>query len=135
MTKEWELAQELPFAVLQETIPAAIEEVAQETESPNRVAAKPGVIEREIPRATHREVRAIRSLLYNRLLLEAVQRRIEKAEAIIISYLLTQDDTSAQIGSYLVEVDTDHSIGVTKTGNDNGWRQPHFPELETIPMT
>ncbi len=91
--------------------------------------------EAEGPKPTIREVRAIRSLLYNRLLLEAVLRRIEKAEAIILSYLLTQDDTSAQIGPYLVEVEADHSLDVTKTGDDDGWRQSYFPEIETIPMT
>ena len=38
--------------------------------------------------------------MYNRLLLEVVQRRIEKAEAIIRSYLLTQGSGTVRIGPY-----------------------------------
>jgi hypothetical protein len=94
---------------------------------------RPAEVER--PRPTIREVRAIRSLLYNRLLLEVVQRRIEKAEVIILSYLLIQGETGAQIGPYLVEVDADHGIGVTRIADDDGWHQPYFPEMETISTT
>lgn len=93
----------------------------------------PAEVER--PGPTIREVRAIRSLLYNRLLLEVVQRRIEKAEVIILSYLLLQGEAGAQIGPYLVEVDADHGIGVTRIAEDDGWRQPYFPEMETISTT
>jgi hypothetical protein len=84
------------------------------------------------PETTLRDVRAARSLLYNRLLLEVVQRRIERAETITLSYLLRQGDTSAQLGPYLVEVDEAQSIAITKTGDD-GWRQLYLPELESGP--
>ena len=94
---------------------------------------RPAEVER--PGPTIREVRAIRSLLYNRLLLEVVQRRIEKAEVIILSYLLLQGETGAQIGPYLVEVDADHGIGVTRIADDDAWHQPYFPEMETLSTT
>lgn len=96
-------------------------------------AVRPAAVER--PQPTVREARAIRSLLYNRLLLEAVQRRIEKAEAIILSYLLTQEGACAQIGPYWVEVDADGRIGLTKTADDNGWSQLYFPEVEEFSRT
>ena len=85
--------------------------------------------ERDRPKATIRDIRAVRSLLYNRLLLETVLKRIEKAEAIVLSYLLTQDRSAAQIGPYLVEVDPDNYIHLTMTDSD-GWRQLHIPEPE-----
>lgn len=80
-----------------------------------------------------RDVRAIRSLLYNRLLLEAVQRRIEKAEVIILSFLLTQGNASAQIGPYFVELDATQHLTITKT-EDDGWCQLYFPELDTTAL-
>ena len=89
-----------------------------------------GLAEAERPKPTIREVRAARSLLYNRLLLEMVQRRIEKAEAIVLSYLLTQEDTSAQIGPYLIEMDANDEINVTKTEDEDGWFQLYFSNLE-----
>ena len=69
--------------------------------------------------------------IINRLLMEVVQRRIERAEVVILSYLLTQSDTSAQIGPYLVELDADQHVTVTKT-EDDGWRQRYFPELDAL---
>lgn len=88
----------------------------------------PGELERPTP--TIREFRAVRSLLYNRLLMEVVQRRIEKAEAIILSYLLTQADSFTQIGPYFVELGEDHLLEVTKTEDGNGWYQLYFSEIE-----
>ncbi len=88
--------------------------------------------EPQLPKATFREMRAVRSLLYNRLLLEVIQRRIEKAEAIILSFLLTQEEAGAQIGPYLVEVDAANHICLTRTETDD-WHQMYFPELEMAP--
>jgi hypothetical protein len=109
--------------------------LATEYEQPTVPSATVGSIheERETPKATLREVRAVRSLLYNQLLLEVVQRRIEKAETIILSYLLTQGDTEAQIGPYLVVIDAAHHIDVTKT-SDDGWYQLYFPEVDSPVM-
>ena len=107
----------------------------QEIEHPNgqEAVSQPNSPEIVKPKATLRDIRAARSLLYNRLLLEVVQRRIENAEAIVLSYLVTQEGTSAQIGPYLVEVDAANDISVTKIGGNDGWKQPHFPELEPVP--
>lgn len=87
--------------------------------------------ELETPKPTVRELRAVRSLLYNRLLMEVVQRRIEKAEAVILSYLLTQANPFSQIGPYFVELGEDHFLGVTKIEDDSGWCQLYFPELKS----
>ena len=97
------------------------------------VAVEPVQLERERPKATLRDVRAVRSLLYNRLLLEVAQRRIEKAEAVIFAHLLTQGGASAQIGPYLVEADATQHLTVTKT-EDDGWYQPYFSELDTASL-
>lgn len=142
MAKEGEPAQAILFVdELQETASPlsietshtkAIEEVYQENEPPIFITTEPHIAEREVPKATIRDVRAVRSLLYNLLLLEAVQRRIEKAESIILSFLLIQDSASAQIGPYLVSVDDANHIIVTKTGDDDGWKQPYFPEMEEV---
>lgn len=142
MAKEGQPSQAILFAdELQEftsslpTDPSssiAIEEVHPENEPPISTPAEPNIVEREVPKATLREVRAVRSLLYNLLLLEAVQRRIEKAESIVLSFLLIQDSASAQIGPYLVEADAANHISVTKTGDDDGWKQPYFPEMEEV---
>lgn len=107
----------------------------QEIEHPNGQEAVSQSNSPEIVKlkATLRDIRAARSLLYNRLLLEVVQRRIENAEAIVLTYLVTQEGTSAQIGPYLVEVDAANDISVTKIGGNDGWKQPHFPELEPVP--
>ncbi len=104
----------------------------QDVEHPNGQEAVPQSNSSEIvrPRATIRDIRAARSLLYNRLLLEVVQRRIENAEAIVLSYLLTQEDTSAQIGPYLIEMDASDEINVTKTEDEDGWFQLYFSNLE-----
>ena len=56
---------------------------------------EPVAIRREAPKATFRDIRAARGLLYNRILLEVIYRRIERAEAIVLSYLLTQGETTA----------------------------------------
>lgn len=88
-------------------------------------------MEWERPKATPRVRRAVRSLFLNRLLLERVLVRIEKAEAIITSYLLAQGDTKAQIGPYLVEMDEDNRINLTPT-EDDGWQQMRIPGLDTL---
>lgn len=87
--------------------------------------------EPETPKPTVRELRAVRSLLYNRLLMEVVQRRIEKAEAVILSYLLTQKNSFSQIGPYFIELGEEHFLEVTKTEDDSGWCQLYFPEWES----
>lgn len=89
-------------------------------------------VQGERPRATLRDIRAVRSLLYNRLLLEVVQRRIEKAETIILSYLLTQGSTTAQIGPYWVELDATDHICLTRTETDDDWRQLYFSEVDAV---
>lgn len=134
MIKEWSPAQELPFTIPQESVPEKSERISSETESSTYIVAEPGVIERDPPRVTLREVRATRSLLYNRLLLEAVQRRIEKAEAIILSYLLTCDSLSAQMGPYFVWLAEDNKVEALKTLSDDDWRQLHFSEMELNPV-
>lgn len=88
-------------------------------------------MERERPKATPRVRRAVRSLFLNRLLLERVLVRIEKAEAIITSYLLAQGDTKAQIGPYLVEMDEDNRINLTPT-EDDGWQQMRIPGVDAL---
>ena len=88
-------------------------------------------VEPERPKPTARELRAVRSLLYNRLLMEVVQRRIEKAEAVILSYLLTQANPFSQIGPYFVELGEDHFLAVTKIEDDSGWCQLYFPDLKS----
>jgi hypothetical protein len=87
-------------------------------------------IEASPPTATVREVRAVRSLVYNRLVLDVIQRRIEKAEAIVRSYLITQDGGSTRIGPYLVDMDEAEQIEVVKVEDDDGWRQLNIPEVE-----
>ena len=57
--------------------------------------------------------------------------RIEKAEAIITSYLLAQGDSKAQIGPYLVEMDEDNRINLTPT-EDDGWQQMRIPGVDTL---
>ena len=88
-------------------------------------------MERERPKATPRVRRAVRSLFLNRLLLERVLARIEKAEAIITSYLLAQGDSKAQIGPYLVELDECNQINLTPT-EDDGWQQMRIPGVDTL---
>ncbi len=88
-------------------------------------------MERERLKATPRVRRAVRSLFLNRLLLERVLARIEKAEAIITSYLLAQGDSKAQIGPYLVELDDRNQISMTPTEND-GWQQMRIPGVDTL---
>lgn len=122
-----ETASPLPIEPLPAT---AIGGGCRENELPIFTPAEPDIVEREAPKATIREVRAVRSWLYNLLLLEVVERRIEKAESIIHRFLLIQDSASAQIGPYLVEVDAADHITVTKTGDDDEWKQPYFPEIE-----
>jgi len=73
----------------------------------------------------------VRSLFLNRLLLERVLARIEKAEAIITSYLLAQGDSKAQIGPYQVELDKDNRINLTPT-EDDGCQQMRIPGLDTL---
>lgn len=143
MSKEGELAQTTLFTgeLIETTPPPSMAatpasetgELSEDNRFPTTtsVSAEPILVERETPKATLRDVRAVRSLLYNRLLLEVVQRRIEKAEATILSYLLTQSTTSAQIGPYLVELDASDRIGLTQTETD-GWYQLYFSELETV---
>jgi hypothetical protein len=97
----------------------------QPSEPDEAVAAEP-----EPPSATYREIRAVRSLMYNRLLLEVVQRRIEKAEAIVRSYLLTQDDGTVRIGPYEVEIDEIVQISASKVEEDDGWYQLNIPEMD-----
>ncbi len=99
-------------------------------------AGQRAITEREVPAPTLREVRALRSLLYNRLLLEVVQRRIEKGTVTILSYLLTQEGLSAQIGPYFVWLDEDNNVEALRTLSDyDGWQQLNFPEMGTIPTT
>ncbi len=98
-------------------------------------AGQSAITEREAPAPTLREARALRSLLYNRLLLEVVQRRIEKAETAILSYLLTQGGLSSQIGPYFVWLDEDNNIEALRTLSDDDWQQLYFPEMETSPAT
>lgn len=88
-------------------------------------------MEQERPKATPRVRRAVRSLFLNRLLLERVLLRIEKAEAIILSYLLAQGDSKAQIGPYQVELDECNQIGLTPT-EDDGWQQMRIPGVDTL---
>lgn len=88
-------------------------------------------MEREKPKATPRVARAVRSLFYNRLLLERVLARIEKAEAIIVSYLLSQGDSNTQIGPYQVELDENNQIALTPT-EDDGWQQLRIPEVDAL---
>lgn len=91
------------------------------------------ISEREAPAPTFREVRALRSLLYNRLLLEIVQRRIEKGAATILSYLLTQEGLSAQIGPCFVWLDEDNNIEALRTlSDDDGWQQIRIPEVDAF---
>lgn len=88
-------------------------------------------MEREKPKATPRVARAVRSLFYNRILLERALARIEKAEAIIVSYLLAQDDSNAQIGPFHVEMDDRNQISLTPT-EDDGWQQLRIPEMDAL---
>lgn len=97
-------------------------------------ADQSAITEREAPAPTLREVRALRSLLYNRLLLEVVQRRIEKGAATIRSYLLTQESLSAQIGPYFVWLDEDNNIEALRTLSDDDWQQLYLPEIEPKPI-
>jgi hypothetical protein len=88
------------------------------------------ITERQAPMPTLREVRAVSSLLRNRLQLEVVERRIQKTSAIIVSYLLTQDSLSAQIGSYFVWLNEEKNIEALRTLSDDDWQQLYFPEIE-----
>jgi hypothetical protein len=88
------------------------------------------ITERQAPVPTFREAKAVSSLLRNKLLLEIVQRRIQKSETIILSFLLTQEDLRAQIGPYFVWVAESNNIEALKTLNDEAWQQLYFPEME-----
>lgn len=86
---------------------------------------------REARTPTLREVRAVSSLLRNRLQLEVVERRIKKTTDIIISYLLTQDSLSAQIGPYLVWLNENNDIEALRTLSDDDWQQLYLPEIKS----
>jgi hypothetical protein len=122
---------EAPLPACAETIPTLEIKTASEAPLPPVTtieAIEPVLVVHETSKPTIRDLRAVRSLLYNRLLLEVVQRRIEKAETILLSYLLTQGSSMAQIGPYLVELDESDYICVTQT-EANGWFQTQFSEL------
>jgi hypothetical protein len=104
-------------------------DVKENDDSPS-AARQSTSTERQAPAPTLREARALRSLLYNRLLLQAVERRIEKGAATIISYLLTQENLSAQIGPYFVWLAENNTIEAVKTLNDDEWQQLYLPEIE-----
>lgn len=87
--------------------------------------------EREAGAPTLREVRAVSSLLRNRLQMEAVERRIQKTAAIILSYLMTQDSLSAQIGPYLVWLNEDSNIEVLRTLSYDDWQQLYLPKIRS----
>jgi hypothetical protein len=89
-------------------------------------------MEREKSMVTPRVVRAVRSLVYNRLLLERVLQRIEKAEAIVLSYLLARGDSTTQIGLFHVELDEANHLTITRAEAE-GWEQMIIPGLDTIP--
>lgn len=143
MTKEVLRQGDLFTGQLVETVPPyVIEALAQgavglltggELPAASGKSIEPVQIEPERPKATLRDMRAVRSLLYNRLLLEVVQRRIEKAEAIIHSYLLAWGDSTAQIGPYLVELDDTKGLFFTQTETD-GWKQLRLPEADGNPV-
>lgn len=118
---------------LEATSTATIDEGFKENDAVPPPADQSAITRREAPAPTLREVRALRSLLYNRLLLEVVQRRIEKAEATILSYLLTQEGSSAQIGPYFVWLAEDNNIEALRILSDDDWQQLCFPEMEMIP--
>lgn len=143
MTKEVFRQGDLFTGQLVETVPPyVIEALAQgavdlltsgELPSAPVISTEPVQVESQRPKATLRDMRAVRSLLYNRLLLEVVQRRIEKAEAIIHSYLLAWGDSTAQIGPYLVELGDAKRLYLTRTETD-GWEQLRLPEADGIPI-
>jgi len=119
---------------LEATPTATIDDGFKENGGFPQPAGQSAITESEAPAPTLREVRALRSLLYNRLLLEVVQRRIEKGTATILSYLLTQEGLSAQIGPYFVWLDEDNNIEALRTLSDDDWQQLYFPEIEPKPI-
>lgn len=114
-----------------ETNPAtAIGEPSKDDELPLPVDQS-AVTELQVPKPTLREVRAASSLLRNRLQLEAIERRIQKTTAIIVSYLLTQDSLSAQIGPYFVWLNEQNTIEAVRTLSDDDWQQLYLPKIES----
>lgn len=143
MTKEVLRQGDLFTGQLVETVPPYVIEVlaqgavdllaGDDLPAASGISIEPVQVESERPKATLRDMRAVRSLLYNRLLLEVVQQRIEKAEAIIHGYSLAWGDSTAQIGPYLVELGDAKHLFLTRTETD-GWEQLRLPEADGIPI-
>jgi hypothetical protein len=85
-------------------------------------------MEREGPEVMVRLMRSIRSLAYNRELKPLVEDRIERAEASLRGYLLTNGLAATRVGPYQVEMDEEGDISLTRLPVDD-WQQLPLPQL------
>ncbi len=86
-------------------------------------------MEREGPEVMVRLIRSIRSLAYNRKLQPLVEDRIERAEASLRSYLLTDGAATTRVGPYQVDMDEEGGISLTRLPGDD-WQQLPLSQLE-----
>ena len=86
-------------------------------------------MERGSPEEAYRLMRAVRSLAFNRTLQPLVVDRIVRAESKIRGYLLTHDLEATRLGAYLVEMDEDGDLHLSRLAVDD-WQQMKLPSLD-----
>ena len=86
-------------------------------------------MEREGLEVVVRLMRSIRSLAYNRELQPLVEDRIERAEANLRGYLLTNGLAATRVGPYQVEMDEEGDIFLARLPGDD-WQQLPLPQLD-----
>ena len=86
-------------------------------------------MEREGPEVMVRLMRSIRSLAYNRELQPLVEDRIERAEANLRGYLLTNGLAATRVGPYQVDMDEEGGISLARLPGDD-WQQLPLPQLD-----
>ncbi len=86
-------------------------------------------MEREGPEVMIRLIRSIRSLAYNRKLQPLVEDRIERAEASLRGYLLTNGLAATRVGPYQVDMDEEGGISLARQPGDD-WQQLTLSQLD-----
>lgn len=75
--------------------------------------------------------RAVRSLAFNRSLLPAVEDRLDRAESIVRSRLLSSGGESIQAGPFGVSLDEDQNVKLEWHGGDD-WQQLQLPDIDAL---
>ena len=75
-----------------------------------------------------RAMRAARSYAYNVELQGKVERRLERARTTLESYLLLHRASSAQLGTFRVDLN-DGELTVTRASVDDGWAQMNMEDM------